>query len=182
MKYTEKIKALVKQAQDTKHDFQAQAGKIRKEYDQERITGKVCAERLDELRQKASAADREAFEAIDSTRKAYAEAVKAANLVNGSMLDPDAELLKLPIDLTSDQFAALVDKHRSNPLMCELLRDYQSKRTGKYDFYLPTPEQKIKDFSKFCETANTVVRDPDSIQAAFFERGDYTPQAATEEI
>lgn len=182
MKYTEKIMQLVEEMATKQTENFEKENNLRHEYQNERITGVVYAERMAELKDQVNAELVKTAGEIEATRKAYAEAVKAGNIVDGSMLDKDAELLKLPIDLTSDQFNALVDRHRNNPLMCELLRDYQSKRSGKYDCYLPTPEQKISDFSKFCETASSVIKDPNSIQAGFFADGSYTPQSATEEI
>lgn len=182
MKYTEKVSEIVKAAAESKNDFDEQEKKLRDEYQRERLTGVVFAERLDELRSKKNDETMKVYTDIESTRKAYEDAVKAANIIDGSMLDKDAELLKLPVKLTADQFNALVDKHRGNSLMLELLRDYQEKNPGKYECYIPTAEQKIADFNRFCETAKNVARNPNTIQGAFFENGDYTPATATEEM
>ncbi|MBQ8823804.1 MAG: hypothetical protein IJZ64_01065, partial [Ruminococcus sp.] len=39
-----------------------------------------------------------------------------------------------------------VQRHQDNPLMAQLLRNYQQKHEGLYSDYVPDTEQKIKDF------------------------------------
>lgn len=181
MKHAERVMQIVNDALDTYTGFSKQESELRQKFDREELTGKVFAEQVEDLARKRDAVRTEASIALEHAKAAYRQAVERATEVSGDMLHDDAKLLNMDgLELSARQFTALVEKHRANPLMVQLLQGYQKKHDGLYADYLPTPEQKIEDFNSFVEAGNATLRNPDGLQAAFFVSGKYTPTGATE--
>lgn len=121
----------------------------------------------------------DASQKLQDTGKAYREFVEQGNQVDSSMLHDDAKLLQLDVDFTQYQFDNLVEKHKDNPLMLQLLQEYSAKHDGKYGL-VPSGASKINAFDGFVGAALNAIRTPDSLQRAFFQDGKYTPQICTE--
>ena len=117
-----------------------------------------------------------AWESLAAINQEYRETVEKSSEVDASMLHEDAKILEIPgIELTERQFTALVEKHKENPLMMQALTGYQKSHPGLYADHLPSPENRIADFSEYVDAAVRTVNDPGSMQAAFFLDGHYVP-------
>lgn len=158
-----------------------QLQQLRDKKNMEQITGRYYSEQAQQLENKRNALRMDAMQQIQATRTAYQTAAEQAALVDGSMLHEDAKLLSLDgLTLTPSQFDALVTKHQNNPLMCQLLKDYSTKHEGLYSTPVHTVEDKTTAFNGFTEAANSVLRNPSTIQRGFFQDGAYTPASCTE--
>ena len=125
MKYTEKVMDTVKDAVVKFGAVSEKAADVEKQYLENRITGSVYSEKKDELRREREAVYFDALQQIEETKAAYSSAVERATELSGSMLHEDAALLTTPgLTLTAHQFTALVERHKENPLMVQILKDY----------------------------------------------------------
>ena len=82
--------------------------------------------------------------------------------------------------MTAHQFEMMVEKHKDNPLMAQLLQEYSNKHEGLYAGFLPTVDGKAAAFDDYVSAAMNTLRTPDSISAAMFQDGKYAPQFCTE--
>ena len=135
---------------------------------------------MEELEKQLNTARYEANQQLQDTGKAYREAVEKGAEIDSTMLHDDAKLLQLDMKMTAHQFEALVEKHKDNPLMAQLLQEYSDKHEGLYTGYLPTAEAKINAFDSFVAAAQNTLRTPDSLSAAMFQEGKYIPVVCTE--
>lgn len=180
MRYTDKIMSIVKSALDKYEGIDAQVAELKGKLDREQITGKYFSEQKAELERQRGAIRTEASTAIEAARTAYCEAAMKGTEIDGSMLHDDAKLLQLDLAMTERQFTALVEKHKDNPLMAQLLRAYSDKHPGTYADYIPTADVKMSEFNGYADAANAVLRNPSSIQMGLFMDGKYTPAVCTE--
>ena len=182
MKYTEKVMNTVNGAVAKFGAVSTKTEDVEKQYLENRITGSVYSEKKEELRREREAVYFDALQQIEATKAAYSSAVERATELSGSMLHEDAALLTTPgLTLTAHQFTALVERHKENPLMVQILKDYSNSHKGLYADFIPGADEKISGFSSFCDAATNCLRSPDSMSAAFFLDGKYTPNYCTEE-
>ena len=121
----------------------------------------------------------DAAQKLQETGKAYRKFVEQGNQIDGSMLHDDAKLLQMDVDFTQHQFDTLVEKHKDNPLMLQLLQEYSTKRDGKYGL-VPSGASKMDAFDRYVGAALDAIRTPDSLKTAFFQEGKCSPQICTE--
>lgn len=180
MQYTEKVMNIVK-------DTLSEVGKISGELQQ--LTARYKAEEIDgqnyraqkaELDQRISAVRMDAMKVLQDTGAAYRAKVEKAAEIDGSMLHEDAKLLQLDMKMSAHQFETLVEKHKGNPLMAQLLQEYSSKHEGLYAGFIPTADAKATAFDQFISSAQNTIRTPDNLPAAMFQEGRYTPAYCTE--
>jgi len=179
MKYTDRIMHIVNSAMATRAQIVKQIEDLDAKLKAERITVAVYREEKAALEKQLEAVRMDAAQKLQETGKAYREFVEQGNQIDSSMLHDDAKLLQMDVDFTRYQFDALVEKHKDNPLMLQLLQEYSNKRDGKYGL-VPSGTSKINAFDAFVGAAMDAVRTPDSLKAAFFLDGKYTPQICTE--
>lgn len=142
---------------------------------QERITGRVAAEKRQELEGKRAAALTDAQQKIQQLHQQHDSAVDAWNALDGSKLHPDAELLKLDLPMNQTQYQQLVSKHKDNSLMLSLLAAYADRHQDEPLFADRPADEKARKaaFADFCERAIGTCREHNSLQAAFFLDGKY---------
>jgi len=179
MKYTDRIMHIVNSAMATRAQIVKQIEDLDAKLKAERITVAVYREEKAALEKQLEADRMDAAQKLQETGKAYREFVEQGNQIDSSMLHDDAKLLQMDVDFTRYQFDALVEKHKDNPLMLQLLQEYSNKRDGKYGL-VPSGTSKINAFDAFVGAAMDAIRTPDSLKAAFFLDGKYTPQICTE--
>lgn len=181
MKYTDRVMNSVNSMMEQFEGISAEEKRLKEQYAREEIAGKVFNEKTAELRARREEVRGTILKQIEKARADYQGTVERNGEISASMLHDDAKLLQMEgLNLTKRQFTALVQRHQDNPLMAQLLRNYQQKHEGLYSDYVPDTEQKIKDFDDFASAARATVRDPDTMQAAFFLSGRYTPKYANE--
>lgn len=136
----------------------------------EKIGHGYACERREELEAQRKAAYENALAEIEHIRRSHNEAVDAWDEMDGSKLDKDAELLKLDISMTQKQYQQLVDKHKDNSLMLQLLCDYADRHPEEPLFAdRPADAKTRKDnFDEYCNRAASACRNPSSISAAMF--------------
>lgn len=180
MKYTDRVMNIVKDALSRMEQITVQIKELDRRFKAEEISGMDYQAQKAELEKQLNTARYEANQKLQETGKAYREAVEQGAEIDSTMLHDDAKLLQLDMKMTAHQFEALVEKHKDNPLMAQLLQEYSDKHEGLYAGYLPTVEAKINAFDSFVGSAQNTLRTPDNISAAMFQEGKYTPQFCTE--
>lgn len=145
----------------TYNDKVAQAG--------ERYKPDVAAEEVEKLDAQLEADKRAAIAAITEAKDKGIEAARRWGVLDGDKInDGDMKLLKL--DLSPEQFEAIVDRNRSNGTMCFILKQYAEKHnrqetkpgefglTGRLNLIIiPTVDEKIKAYTKFAESAISTI-------------------------
>ncbi len=180
MKYTDRVMNIVKDALSRMEQITGQIKELDRRFKAEEISGMDYQAQKAELEKQMEANRLDAAQKLQETGKAYREAVEQGAEIDSTMLHDDAKLLQLDMKMTSHQFEALVEKHKDNPLMAQLLQEYSNKHEGLFAGFLPTVEAKINAFDSFVGTAQNTLRTPDSLSAAMFQDGKYTPQFCTE--
>lgn len=181
MKFTDKVMHVVKDALSQQERLNSQITELEAQYLQhEAISGQEFRERADELKKQQAAIIPNANLQLQEISRAYGAAVEKSMEIDGSMLHEDAQLLQLDLKMTPRQFEALVEKHKGNPLMVQLLQEYSNKHEGLYAGWLPTADTKILAFGNFITAAENSVRYPHGLQAAMLLEGKLTPQICTE--
>lgn len=180
MKYTERVMHIVKTELSKMEQITGQIKELNRRFKAEEISGVDYQAQKAELEKQLEANRLDAAQKLQETGKAYREAVEQGAEIDSTMLHDDAKLLQLDMKMTTHQFEALVEKHKDNPLMAQLLQEYSDKHEGLYAGYLPTVEAKINAFDSFVGSALSTLRIPDSLSAAMFQDGKYTPQFCTE--
>lgn len=179
MKYTERVMSIVNGVMSQREQIVGQIAELDAQLKAERISLAVYREKKASLVEQIETIRMDAAKKLQETGKAYRAAVDQGTLIDSTMLHDDAKLLQMDVDFTRYQFDALVEKHKDNPLMLQLLQEYSNKRDGKYGL-VPSGTSKINAFDAFVGAAMDVIRTPDSLKAAFFLDGKYTPQICTE--
>jgi len=180
MRYTEKVMTLVERTLTASKEINTQIRELKAIYRAERITTVDFKQQLSELETIKRQLCMDAAQQLQAMRNDYQAAATKNSEIDSSMLHEDAKLLQLGVKMNAHQFETLVEKHRDNPLMAQLLQEYSNKHEGLYAGFIPTAESKIKAFDSFIGSAQNTIRDPESLQAAFFQTGKYTPQQCTE--
>ena len=180
MKYTEKVMNIVKSAQSRMDQIAGQIEELTNRYKAEQIAGVDYQAQKVEMEKQRESVRLDAAQKLQETGKAYALAVEKGSEIDGTMLHDDAKLLQLDMKMTAHQFEALVDKHKDNPLMAQLLQEYSDKHEGLYTGYIPSVAGKTGAFNSFVGAAMDTIRTPDSLSAAMFQDGKRTPQICTE--
>lgn len=129
----------------------------------------IAAEEIKKFDSSLEADKRAAINTITDAKDQGIQAAQRWAALDGSNID-DGDMKLLKFDLSPDQFAALVDKHRNNGTMCFILKQYaekHSRQEQKDDEFLawdslssvdiPTVEEKIKAYNRFAESAIATV-------------------------
>lgn len=180
MKYTEKVMEIVKTTLAQMEQITGQIEDLNRRYKAEEISGMDYQAQKAELEKQRDMVRLDATQQLQDTGKAYRAAVEQGTEIDSTMLHDDAKLLQLDMKMTAHQFEALVEKHKDNPLMAQLLQEYSDKHEGLYAGFLPTIDGKIGAFEGFVGSAMNTLRMPDSMQSAFFQDGKYIPEICTE--
>ncbi len=180
MKYTEKVMNIVKGALSNMEQITGQIKELDRRYKAKEISGVDYQSQKKELEKQLEAVRLDASQKLQETGKAYSAAVEKNSVIDSTMLHDDAKLLQLDMKMTARQFEALVDKHKDNPLMAQLLQEYSDKHEGLYPGYIPSVAGKTGAFNSFVGAAMNTIRTPDNLSAAMFQDGKRTPQICTE--
>ena len=171
---------ITKDALSRMEQITGQIEDLNRRFKAEEISGVEYAAQKAELEKQREAVRMDAAQKLQETGKAYGLAVEKSSEIDSTMLHDDAKLLQLDMKMSAHQFEVLAEKHRDNPLMAQLLQEYSDKHEGLYAGFLPTVAAKINAFDGFVKSAQNTLRTPDSLQAAFFQDGKYTPAVCTE--
>ena len=180
MKYTDRVMNIVKDALSRMEQITVQIKELDRRFKAEEISGVDYQAQKAELEKQLNTARYEANQKLQDTGKAYREAVEQGAEIDSTMLHDDAKLLQLDMKMTAHQFETLVEKHKDNSLMAQLLQEYSNKHEGLFAGFLPTVEAKISAFDSFVGSAQNTLRTPDSLSAAMFQDGKHIPQFCTE--
>ena len=129
----------------------------------------IAAEEIKKFDSSLEADKRAAINTITDAKDQGIQAAQRWAALDGSNID-DGDMKLLKFDLSPDQFAALVDKHRNNGTMCFILKQYaekhskQEQKDGEFLAWdslssvdVPTVEEKIKAYNQFAESAIATV-------------------------
>lgn len=180
MTYTEKAQAIVNEALAAVQNIEAQIRELKAEYKAERISGEEYRKQMAELDGSRQQLHLNATKQLQAVATSYKELVQRNSELDSSKIHDDARILQMDIKMTVHQFEKLVEKHKDNPLMAQLLQEYSNKHEGLYAGFIPTAERKMEAFDGYINAAQKAIRTPDSLQSAFFQTGKYTPQYCTE--
>lgn len=178
MNYTKKVMDTVTNAFAEYQKIDAELERAKARLDAEELGAKGYADLVASLNLSRAQVRTEAQRALAEIKTEYQEVMEASMEVDASMLHDDAKLLHLPgLELTTRQFSALVNKHKDNPLMMQLLGSYQSEHPGLYADHVPSPQNRLSDFDSFVGAGVRALENPNGLQAGFFLDGYYAPQA-----
>lgn len=180
MKYTEKVMGIVKDSLALIEQVKTEREDLKFRHENGEFTDKWFAVKNRELDSKEEELRLEASRLLQEAGKAYCAMVEKTTEIDGAMLHDDAKLLQMDLKMTPHQFEVLVEKHRENPLMSQLLREYSNKHEGLYASFAPTAADKIGAFNDFVGKAMDTVRTPDTMTAALFQDGKCIPQICLE--
>lgn len=180
MKYTARIMNIVNDALSKMEQITGQVEELTSRYKAEQIAGADYQAQKAEMEKQRETVRMEASQKLQEIGKKYGLAVEKGSEIDGTMLHDDAKLLQLDMKMTAHQFEVLVDKHKDNPLMAQLLQEYSDKHEGLYAGYIPSVAGKTGAFNSFVGAAMDTIRTPDSLSAAMFQDGKRTPQICTE--
>lgn len=175
MKFTDAALAVVEKLVETSDRLDAEERELSEQYKRERITGKFFDEQRGEIGRRRDRARLAAQTELADLRRRYGDAAREADRLSGGQLHEDAKLLELDaLTLSVDQYAALVDRHRNNPLMAQLLRQYASRRPDfGYDVFNLPPDaaRRIELFEQFIDNCATAARDVRGLHVALLLDG-----------
>lgn len=176
-KYVKDVHEIVNRATASLEKLDTQEKNVREKLARDEIGATGAEAKREEIGQQRRATVAAALADIDTIHNTFTEALERAQLVDASQLHEDAQLLNLPgLTLTDAQFTALVEKHRDNPLMAQLLQSYQTAHPSLYsNMVIPTPENQKAAFADFLGAAKRAVREPGGMFSAFFADGKLDP-------
>lgn len=180
MKYTEKAMNIVRDYFSKRDQITGQIDELTARYKAGDLAGKVYQEKKAELESELRDLYPAAAKELQGIGTAYRAQVNKTSEITGAMLHEDAKLLQLNMKMTPHQFEALVDKHKENPLMAQLLQEYSCNHEGLYAGFIPTADAKASAFDQYIGKALDTIRTPDNMVAAMFQDGHYTPVHCTE--
>lgn len=180
MKYTDRVMNIVKDTLSRMEQITGQIKELDRRFKAEEIPGADYQAQKAELEKQREAVRLDASQKLQETGRAYSLVVEKGSEIDSTMLHDDAKLLQLDMKITAHQFEALVDKHKDNPLMAQLLQEYSNKHEGLYTGYIPSAAGKTGAFNSFVGAAMDTIRTPDRLSAAMFLDGKRTPQICTE--
>lgn len=177
MNYGNAVKGAVESHIKNMEALDNEARKIEEQLKQERITGRVAAEKRKEIEDKRAAALTDAQQKIRELHQQHDAAVDRWDMPEGSKLTDDAKLLAVDFPMNEAQFQMFCDKYRDNSVMLRLLAQYADKHEGLYAFHPEDATVRKAEFSDFCERAAGCIRNRNSIAAAMFLDGKYVPKS-----
>lgn len=180
MKYTEKVLQIVKKAVEQLSQLSEQERQLDTAYNRGKVSTEDYKTQKAEIREISDQIRQAEQLKLQQAKSGYVAAVRKASQVDGVKLHEDARILQMDIKLTPYQFEALAEKHKDNPLMLQLLQAYGEKHEGLYAVMVPTATTKEAEFDGFISAAADSLRTPDSLKAAMFIEGHYTPKYCTE--
>lgn len=154
-----------------------EARKIEEQLKQERITGRVAAEKRKEIEDRRAAAITTAQEEINRLHLEHDAAVDKWSMPDGSKLTDDAKLLVADFPMNRAQFQMFCDKYKSNSTMLMLLSQYADRHPDS-ELFADRPEDatvRKAEFADYCERAAGCIRNHNTLQAAMFLDGKYIP-------
>lgn len=175
MKFVDKIMEEVKGTLARIEPITGEMEELTRKYKADDIPTKEYLARKKELEDQRAAVVAKGMLELHNLSNAYQQKVESSSIVDSSMLHDDAKILQLGIKITPSQFEALVEKHKDNALMAQLLQQYSNKHEGLYAGFIPTPEARISAFDAFVGYARDTIRTPDTMRAALFLDGHCTP-------
>lgn len=176
-KYVKDAHEIVNRATAALEKLDTQEKNVREQLARDELGATGAEAKREEIGQQRRATVAAALSDLDTVHNAFMDALEKSQVIDGSMLHEDAQLLTLPsLELTGTQFSALAEKHKENPLMVQLLQGYQTGHPGLYsDVVIPTPENQKAAFADFLGAAKRAVREPGGMFSAFFTDGKLDP-------
>ena len=172
--FVKKIYTLVEETLEKLKTINDEIKEVKSDYAKKRITAEVRAEKISELNQQIPVIRAEYTGAANEIKKQFEEAVAKFFVVDGSKVHEDAKIFDYDVNLTEEQLQDLVNKHRDNSFMLQLIRTYAEKHKLYPD--MPKGEKAYRDgFEQFMRHASYTVYNGDSLTAAFFLDGHYDP-------
>lgn len=181
MNYGSAVKGVVEDHIKNMDALDAQEKELQEQVRQERITGRVAAEKRKEIEDKRAVAITTAQQKIRELHQQHDEAVDRWDMPEGSKLTDDAKLLAVDFPMNEAQFQAFCDKYRNNSVMLRLLAQYADKHEGLYAFRPEDATVRKAEFADYCERAAGCIRNHNTLQAAMFLDQRYVNPAVTYE-
>lgn len=134
----------------------------------ERITGKVCAEKVDELKHQIPEVQFECYGALGVIKDQFLEALAKYYVIDGSKVHEDAKIFDHDITLSESQLEALVKKHHDNSFMLQMIANYCNR--NRIFVAMPLSEKARRErFEQYIRDAQYCIQNPRALSAAFFE-------------
>lgn len=183
MNFGAEVKAVVESHVASMDALDNEARKIEEQLKQERITGRVAAEKRKEIEDRRAVAITTAQEEINRLHLEHDAAVDKWSMPDGSKLTDDAKLFVADFPMNRAQFQMFCDKYKSNSTMLMLLSQYADRHPDSELFADRPADEKARKaaFSDYCERAAGCIRNHNTLQAAMFLDQRYVNPAVTYE-
>ena len=172
--FVKKIYTLVEETLEKLKTVDDEIKEVKNDYNKKRITAEVREEKISELNHQIPVIRAEYTGAANEIKKQFEEAVAKFFVVDGSKVHEDAKIFDYDVNLSKEQLQDLVEKHRDNSFMLQLIRKYAEKNNIYVD--MPLGEKAYRDgFEQFLRHASYTVYNGDSLTAGIFLDGHYDP-------
>ena len=183
MRYGDSVKSIYTKFKATYTANQAKQRDLYNQLQAQHLTEKDYQEQVEALRLSTGAAREGAYIELSKLKEQHAAAVKRWNTYDGSKIPEDAKLFSIPVKLGAEQLSKLAAKHAGNPMMQDIILGRMKEEDVVFD--LPknfnTADRQLAEMDSYVSSAVQAVREPDRMQAAFFEGGS-VPDAANADI
>ena len=169
MVYDQAVDAVKKQI-----EVDEEIKKLHVEQKAERITGKVYAEKANDLKQQIPEIRQQYKGAIEVIHEQFVQALADFYKIDGSKVHEEEKIFDYNVTLSKEQLEELVKKHHDNSFMLQLISEYCNKH--KIFISMPLNEKARREaFEQYIRDANYCVFSPYALKVSFFENGDYDP-------
>ncbi|MEA4933728.1 MAG: hypothetical protein VB071_09185 [Lawsonibacter sp.] len=162
-------------------NIKAQEKKIQNhERDRENWSDVRFAERVQQLQAEMATIQREGLDAVTQRVEQYKETVFAADLLDGSKLTPDVNLLTGNFNLTNADLNAMLERSTGNRTMERLVCQYAQAHGNVLDRHFYTAEEKAEAAECLITYARSVTQRPNFFD--MMNSDDYFKQVLPEAI
>jgi hypothetical protein len=159
-KHLNKITKLTRAYIEATDEANEQLEELKKQFNDKRITSSIWTEKAEAIRESLNRQKIETVETIKDIKKLYAEEVDEWETPRGEDIDhEDVGLLSGIVTLTEKEIKALGQKHKDNPLMQRVLREYAEKQGYHYPTDQPGERMK-KAFEAIAKAAGHAIESP----------------------
>ena len=172
--FVKRINTLVEETLEKLNGIEQEKREARNDFNKKRLTAEVLQEKLAELNQQIPTIRAEYTGAANVIKAEFSDAVTKFFALDGSKVHEDAKIFDYDVTLTEEQLQNLVEKHKENSFMLQLIRKYAENHNIL--IVMPMGEKEYRDkFEEFLRHASYTVFNPDALTSGFFLGGHYDP-------
>lgn len=183
MRYGDSVKSIYTKFKTVYTANKAKERELYNQLQERHLTETDYQSQVAALRRSTDAAREGVYTELTNLKAQHADAVKRWNTYDGGKVPDDAKLFSLPVKLGAEQLAKLATKHAGNPMMQDIILGRMQEEGVSFDLpkNFSTADRQLSEMDSYIGSACKAVREPEGMQAAFFEGGS-APDAANADI